>query len=685
MAEPAWSRHVSRSAAVIAASLYVGAVVALYPFRRVFEFDPDEGINAIKAVLVDRGYQLYSQIWNDQPPLFTYLLEWWCRVLGWETHTGRILVLLFAGLIIFAVYDALRRTCGHPAAVAAAVLLPCTSYFTRLSVSIMLGLPAIAFATLCMWALLRWAITQRRGWLLAAGVLMGLSLATKLFTIFLVPVFGLWVLLVAVRQQGRAARWGALAPPALWGLVVLLTSASVLVPFVPASEVGQLYQSHVAARAFRGYGSAAATIHESMRRDWEVVVLAGLGTALLALRRRGTLMIAPAWCGAAYWALRTQSLVWYHHYLLLTVPGCMIAGVAVGDLFARGWPSESRIASAMNTVVRVAALLVTVALVAALVRGEKKEPSPVPEWSDRDSFALELIKAYPKRSDVIVADRPMFACAAGYEVPPNLAVISQKRLATHNLTVQQFLETIDRERPEHVIFSWKLPDEFAQGLVDTMNDHYKLVYADMEQIRLRVFVRSDVAGDPLPPLLHAAEQVPNVAAGHDAIGIEWAKRGDTQQAIASFRRAHTLNPTAIRPCQHLAEALMAQGEYAEGFAVLQAAMQTDDASRYTVFARMNAWRLSTCPDATYRNGAEAEAAVRTISRLVKQPTLLDLETLAASLAAQGKFEAARVAAEAALDQAQRLGEDGAMRRIMTELESYRQGRAWTEPVRMPTT
>jgi hypothetical protein len=38
-----------------------------YPFRARFEFDPDEGINAIKALMLARGFPLYSQIWSDLP------------------------------------------------------------------------------------------------------------------------------------------------------------------------------------------------------------------------------------------------------------------------------------------------------------------------------------------------------------------------------------------------------------------------------------------------------------------------------------------------------------------------------------------------------------------------------------------------------------------------------------------
>jgi len=682
----AWKRSVDRGAPVLAASLYVGVMAAAYPFRHVFEFDPDEGINAIKAVLVDRGYQLYSQIWNDQPPLFTYLLEWWCRAFGWETNTGRMLVLLFAGLIIFAIYDTLRGTYGHRAAVAVVVLLPCTAYFTQLSVSIMLGLPAIAFATLCVWALVRWALTQRARWLLTAGVLMGLSLGTKLFTIFLVPVFGLWVFLVAAGQHGLTKSWRVLTQPAAWALTVLLTATSLLVLCVPLRDSGQLYQSHVSAR---GVGLAEhqndlALLHGGLLRDWEVFALAGLGTALMLRRRRGVLAILPAWCCAAYWALRANSPLWYHHHLLLTVPASMIAGIAIGDLLSRKTASASGSGSAVDTALRVATLLISVSLFAALVRSNKAQPAPLLEWSDRDRFALEIIKAYPKRSEVIVADRPMYAFAAGYEVPPNLAVISQKRLASHNLTIQEFIETIDRENPEHVVFSWKLPAEYIRSFTDTMKDRYRLIYADMDQVRLRLFVRSDVVGDPLPALLHAAELVPSVAPGHDAIGIEWAARGDAAQAIASFRRAHELDPTAIHPSLHLAEAYMSQGDYANGFAVLQSGMRARGAARNAPIVRAYAWRRATCPDAQYRNGAEAEATARAITGALEQPALLDLEIIAAGLAAQRKFEAAREAAERALDRAQHDAQDQAVRRLTLELESYRRREVWTVPVQMPT-
>jgi len=45
-----------------------------FPFLERFKLDPDEGFNAIKGLLLVRGYPLYSEIWSDQPPFFTYLI-----------------------------------------------------------------------------------------------------------------------------------------------------------------------------------------------------------------------------------------------------------------------------------------------------------------------------------------------------------------------------------------------------------------------------------------------------------------------------------------------------------------------------------------------------------------------------------------------------------------------------------
>jgi hypothetical protein len=62
-----------------------------FPTRSKFEFSTDEGIDLMKAMLVDRGYKMYDQIWSDQPPLFSFMLAQLMRVFGYKVGVTRTL------------------------------------------------------------------------------------------------------------------------------------------------------------------------------------------------------------------------------------------------------------------------------------------------------------------------------------------------------------------------------------------------------------------------------------------------------------------------------------------------------------------------------------------------------------------------------------------------------------------
>jgi hypothetical protein len=46
------------------------------PLKETFEYDPDEGVNVIKASLYSKGFSLYDEIWSNQPHLLTYILSY---------------------------------------------------------------------------------------------------------------------------------------------------------------------------------------------------------------------------------------------------------------------------------------------------------------------------------------------------------------------------------------------------------------------------------------------------------------------------------------------------------------------------------------------------------------------------------------------------------------------------------
>jgi hypothetical protein len=509
----------------------------------------------------------------------------------------------------------------------------------------------------------------------------------------LLPVFAIWVFMIGLRRGGGSGVLRRLVLPALaWSALVAATTGSILLLSVGPSNLDQLYRTHASARSGDSYSHAATVkmIAANIRGDWHLFVLAVIGTLWLLLRRRYVLLIAPAWCAIALAALWRHSPVWYHHHLLLTVPGCIVAGVAIGEMLRGGFGLHWRFASVARGVLRLAAAGVAMALVLAVVTGAKRDkPKPWLFWRDQDRFVVAVMRGYGDKTSTVFTDRQMYAFRAGYRVPPNLSVTSHKRLVTGNLSGDEIARTIEQQNPEQVILSWRLPEPVKRRIISQVEGRYKLVYFGVlvylpdREIPVRAYVRNDVSGDPLDALLRAGRLVPEAAQGHDFIGLTLANRGRRQEAITSFVRANAIDPYEPRACRHLAEAFMAGGEFAKGFSVLRTGLQTGARGRFATIARDYAWRRATCPDESLRDGAEAASLVRQVIALQEERSFRTMEVLATSLAAQGRFEQAVAAAEEALHLARSSGEEEAAVRLERELDSYRRGQPWIEPVEMP--
>jgi 4-amino-4-deoxy-L-arabinose transferase-like glycosyltransferase len=198
--------------------LYFVGMFLFYPFRNAFWMNQDEGINLIKAQLLLNGYSLYSDIWSDQPPVFTYLLATLFRVFGLRVNAGRVLVLLMACGLFFLYLNYLYNVWGKWHALVGIVLLVLLPGFTNLSVSVMIGLPSIVFAMLSLLTLVYWHNGRRYFWLVVSALGLGISMNIKLFTGFLAPIFLLGILFNEYARYRDFKNWrNILLPGILWG------------------------------------------------------------------------------------------------------------------------------------------------------------------------------------------------------------------------------------------------------------------------------------------------------------------------------------------------------------------------------------------------------------------------------------------------------------------------------------
>jgi len=439
-------------------------------------FDADEGINLGKGALVAAGFDPYADIWNDQPPVLTYILAAMQHIFPWSTGAARVTILAFACLMLHAVFRLVERSTGRAEAVTAVVLLGTAPMVWRLSISVMIGLPAIALAVTAF------AIVYRRDraapWrAVAAGLVFALSLQTKLFTAAVLPAFLLVVWLAGddARLRRRLAMVAAALAATAGGFVAIALVSGE--PFL-----AQLVNPHVAREVRSDYAFIATAGHfaEFLAQQPFVLIAALLALTPVGRRRSGLRAAWLVWIGVTAVVLLGHTPLRYHHMLLLVVPMACLGGEASWRVLEAAWPHRRGLAR-YRVALAVIVPVVAVAYLALLLRPFHDDDTPAV------NEAAERLAAYAAEDPWAATDQPFDAFAAGLLVPPELVVYSIKRIETRNLTPEMLVAVIAARQPGQVM----LRRSHVNRTVRTYLDRH---YVRVDPSRLH-YVRPDLAGE----------------------------------------------------------------------------------------------------------------------------------------------------------------------------------------------
>jgi 4-amino-4-deoxy-L-arabinose transferase-like glycosyltransferase len=441
--------------------LFIICMVLFFPFRHRIEFNPDEGLNAMKAMMNMRGYQLYSEIWNDQPPFFTMLMTLWFRVFGLSITAGRELVLLFSATLLWLATQYLRQFWESLHAYIGFLIMIFLPLYLDLSVSIMIGLPAIALALLSFFGLSYWQKFGGNRWLILSACALGLSIMVKLFTAILTPVFLLGILLTGWLRYRQERDWiKACKPSLIWLTVFLVTVSSILILVVKPANIAQLFEVHLnAADApnLSRYVELQPLIFVSrLKASSPVLILAFIGGISAFRSRSWTAMYLVAWVAVGSSLLWVNVPFWDHHQLLITVPSAILAAIAIGDGYAelRKGPRSQETSGFGIILGELSLILIITYMVTRLAPTIEQLDFNLPNLRDQsvensvEQDILDLIRDHAQATNWVYTDSPMFAFRAQLPVPPQLAVISKKRLATGALTEKQILQILEEYKPE---------------------------------------------------------------------------------------------------------------------------------------------------------------------------------------------------------------------------------------------
>ncbi len=466
---------------IIILFLYVGFVLAIRPVNQAFEFDYDEGLNLIKALLYSQGFSLYTQIWNDQPPLFTVLLSYWFNIFGYSVFAARVLVILFSALLIWSFYQILRFYLGTIPALVSTLLIFTSWLFLRLSISVMIGIPSLSLAMLSIYLLTLYKQQRRKHFIILSGAVLAVSLQTKLFTIFLVPLMIFYLLDFKLREpEGSKSKnffpSSVLSPLLLWLIFIAVIYLGVSLIF-QAFNYEQLVQAHLGEKV-QGQSTTFNNIENLpyfLYQDYDYVFLAFIGSLAILFKKQREGIFPITWLVTASLILLKHKPVWYHYYPLLAIPICWLAGYGVAlviNFFPEGWNSNPK---SLNFKKLIFPLLATALLIVSMIAIPAKPKGRPPKSLE----VMNLVLKHKDSTQWIFTDRPIYAFYAGLPVPPELAVMSDKRLKSGNLTFDDIITVLKKYRPEQIVLgrwieTFKSNSQFSTYL----NENYSKTYQD---------------------------------------------------------------------------------------------------------------------------------------------------------------------------------------------------------------
>jgi 4-amino-4-deoxy-L-arabinose transferase-like glycosyltransferase len=310
----------ARSAAVAAAQALVFGPLVAFRF-----LDGDEGVYAYASRLALHGHVPYRDFFYEQMPLLPYVYGAWIGVFGESWYAARSLSALAAAALGALLYLHVERRAGRWPALAATCLYALSGlvfgYFTIVK--------TFALASLFLFGAFV-LVEALRPRLIAAGLLVGLAVDTRLVFAAAIPAFAV----LALRRRGLTSFGGGLAVGLVPSVVFLVLSPHDFVfdnlryhgEKTSHGLVGEPVQKLRTAGNLIGFGNADHALGVQF-----LLLLAASAAALWLLRRRLPFAAAVAVSLGIASFLPTPT---YVQYFCVVVPYLVVLAVEL----ATRWP-----------------------------------------------------------------------------------------------------------------------------------------------------------------------------------------------------------------------------------------------------------------------------------------------------------------------------------------------------------
>jgi len=266
----------------------------------------------------------------------------------------------------------------------------------------------------------------------------------------------------------------------------------------------QSWMSHFAPAVTAAYGSPSdhRFPFALLLKNWDMTIPAVLGIILLLRRaRKAPLEIIPvAWLALALTVFATHTPWWSYYYVHIAIPLSWCAGSGIAFMMAATpkkvaaalWPARSTRLSLRRRfgVIAVFAVYLTCAIPWMAARtylqisGIRQSPQTY------YALVLNEIDRFKPFTDWIYTDNLTYSFYSGVPIPPQLAVVSLKRLWSGEITEGGVAAEMQKYKPGLIALR---NDTRELPFQTRLNAEYRLVYHDAEN---RLYAHQTIAKKP---------------------------------------------------------------------------------------------------------------------------------------------------------------------------------------------
>jgi len=417
-----------------------------WPHLNTLVWSSDEGIHLSAAYLVNQGLEPYRQVSFSQGPLFLEVIRWplqWWGGEGSPITSVRATMLVFGFLSIMATAFIGRELKNDWAGWGTAVLLlllPSFFYFAR---AVMADGPAIALGMWSAWAAIRFFQRGERRWLVGSAILLGLSLATKFLTIYILGWIAL-LLLYRVIVIERPATWQIGTRRLVRdGLLFTLLAGGTLVLVYAWYDLPSLFNSVFGMRfAMReAFGAWLVNNSDEVAEFWAyhapLVALAayGLVTQGRAIHR---VFLLGSWLLLLSASLRVQNPLYHQHLQLLLPLVALLAALGITTVIERFRATRQPNQPIFSGIVATVGLILIIWL-GFFAEGSYNPSNRYTELSanglrEEQEPIVQYLQKFTAPTDCVVTDDLNLAFISRRFPPPMLIDLSNARLATDSIS-----------------------------------------------------------------------------------------------------------------------------------------------------------------------------------------------------------------------------------------------------------